>query len=76
MCDLVYLTQAKLARELGVSQQRVSQLMRRGLLVLRNGYIERDLALRWIKARLKPGKSRWPDRGCHRVDELRRAGGC
>ena len=60
MPDLVYLTQSQLARELGVSQQRVSQLMKRGLPVLRNGYIERDLALRWIKAKLRPGKSRWP----------------
>ncbi len=71
MIEPIYLNQAELARKLGVTQQRISQLVQRGLPLLRDGRVELDLSLRWLKWNLAPSKSRWHDRGVHRLDDLR-----
>ena len=38
-----------LAKEIGVSKARISQLIRRGLPVLPNGTLDRKVALAWIR---------------------------
>ncbi len=72
MEPIVYLSLAAFGRILGVAPQRMSQLVHAGFPVLRNGYVELDLGLRWLKAKGMPNKSRHRDRGVCRVDELLR----
>ena len=72
MEPLVYLTRSEFARKLGVSKTRVTQMVRAGLPVLRSGGLELGLALRWVSHTAVRGRSRWRDRGCHRVDALLR----
>ena len=69
---IVYLSLAEFGRKLGVSPPRMSQLVHAGLPVLRSGYVELGLGLRWLKQTGMPAKSRYPDRGLHRVDALLR----
>jgi hypothetical protein len=70
MEPLIYMTMAEFSKELGVSRSRVTQMVQEGLPVLRSGRLELGLALRWLSHTAVRGKSRWRDRGVHRVDEL------
>ena len=72
MEPLIFLTRSEFARELGVTTTRVTQMVGAGLPVLKGGRVELGLALRWIRHTAVPGRSRYPDRGCRRVDELLR----
>jgi hypothetical protein len=72
MEPLIFMTLSEFSKELGVSRTRVTQMVQDGLPVLRNGRLELGLALRWLSHTAVRCKSRWRDRGVHRVDELLR----
>jgi hypothetical protein len=70
MEPLIFMTLSEFSKELGISRSRVTQMVQEGLPVLRNGRLELGLALRWLSHTAVRRKSRWRDRGVHRVDEL------
>jgi hypothetical protein len=63
------ITKTQLAKELGVSKARISQYVQRGMPVLSNGRLDRDVALRWI-ADSHGYKHEFEDRGVNRAREL------
>lgn len=46
------ITKSQLARELGISRQRVSQLVKRGLPTRSDGYVDLQAACEWVVANL------------------------
>ena len=72
MEPLVYLTRSEFTRILGVSTARVTQMVSASLPVLKDGGVELGLTLWWVSHTAIRGKSRHPDRGCRRVDDLLR----
>jgi hypothetical protein len=65
------ITKAQLAREVGLSRQRIGQMCDQGLPVLPSGRLDRTQALRWIEAHRLAWLGGWemrPKRGSRRMD--------
>jgi hypothetical protein len=52
-------TKAQLARELGLSRPRVTQLCQAGLPVRADGKLNRVEAVEWVKANVDPSRGGW-----------------